>query len=121
MTVDSTFDFERKRDEPLTYNRNTMVQTVQAMKKIQKIRDRRARDHILQRIKNNKAKQKGLLEREIARDIILVDAKLRPRVLEKIQQVQEEEEKEDIFKKQTIVQKYSKKAKAAQNSEIDIE
>lgn len=49
MTVDSTFEFEKKRDEPLVYNRILVMKTIQAMKRIQKIRHRREKDHILQR------------------------------------------------------------------------
>lgn len=41
MTVDSTYDFEKKRSEPIKYNRDLMIKTIQAMKKIQKIRARR--------------------------------------------------------------------------------
>jgi len=33
MIVDSTFEFEKRRNEPQKYNREVMVQTVQAMKK----------------------------------------------------------------------------------------
>ena len=41
MVVDSTFEFEKKRDEPLVYNRNLVVKTIQAMKRIAKIKERR--------------------------------------------------------------------------------
>lgn len=41
MTKDSVFEFEKKRNEPLKYNRDLYVQTVQAMKKIDKIKQKR--------------------------------------------------------------------------------
>ena len=34
MVVDSVFEFEKKRDEPVRYNRDLMVTTIQAMKRI---------------------------------------------------------------------------------------
>lgn len=41
MTVDATLEFEKKRDEALRYNRNLVVATVQAMKRISDIREHR--------------------------------------------------------------------------------
>lgn len=49
MVVDSTFEFEKKRDEPLVYNRNLVIKTIQAMKRIQKIKERREHDFWRQR------------------------------------------------------------------------
>ncbi len=47
MVVDSCFEFEKKRDTPIKYNRELMVNTIQAMKKIQQIRERREKDFII--------------------------------------------------------------------------
>lgn len=41
MVKDTTFEFEKKRNEPVRYNRDLYVKTVQAMKKISKIRQKR--------------------------------------------------------------------------------
>jgi large subunit ribosomal protein L24e len=41
MTKDTVFEFERKRNEPLKYNRDLYVQTIQAMKKIEKVKYKR--------------------------------------------------------------------------------
>lgn len=132
MTVDSTFQFERKRDEPIQYNRELYVRTVQAMKRIQKIRSRREKDFIIQRqdfkitsiilfrLRAGKAKQKGLLEREISRDIDLVEPRLKESILPKIQQVQEEEEKQDFIEKPSLFAKVQRKKKDS-NVGIDIE
>lgn len=38
MTKDTVFEFERKRNEPLKYNRDLYVTTIQAMKKIEKVK-----------------------------------------------------------------------------------
>jgi len=49
MVVDSTFEFEKKRDEPLVYNRDRVIKTIQAMKKIAKIKERREKDFWINR------------------------------------------------------------------------
>jgi large subunit ribosomal protein L24e len=41
MTKDTVFEFEKKRNEPLRYNRDLYVQTIKAIKKIDKIKLRR--------------------------------------------------------------------------------
>jgi large subunit ribosomal protein L24e len=43
LANDPIFDFEKKRDEPLVYNRDLYIQTIQAMKKIEDIKQRRER------------------------------------------------------------------------------
>merc|ERR1719300_2245782 len=39
--MDSTFEFEKKRNTPVRYNRNLWIQTIQAMKRIDEIRQAR--------------------------------------------------------------------------------
>lgn len=41
LTEDSAFDFEQRRNAPVRYDRNLMVKTVQAMKRLETIRQRR--------------------------------------------------------------------------------
>lgn len=38
MVKDTCFDFEKKRNEPMIYNRNVYVQTIAAMKRIEEIK-----------------------------------------------------------------------------------
>ncbi len=38
MVKDTVFEFEKKRNEPLTYNRDIYVSTIQAMKRIDVIK-----------------------------------------------------------------------------------
>merc|ERR1719261_904972 len=46
MTIDSTFDFEKRRNVPVRYNRDLWVKTIKAMQIVDKIRTiRRARFH----------------------------------------------------------------------------
>jgi large subunit ribosomal protein L24e len=41
MTVDSVLEFEQRRNVPVRYNRTLMVKTMQAMKKLDDIKEKR--------------------------------------------------------------------------------
>lgn len=41
MVIDSTFEFEKRRNVPVRYDRNLMATTVKAMKRVQEIRAKR--------------------------------------------------------------------------------
>ena len=41
MTVDSTLDFEKRRNVPVKYDRNLMGATIRAMKRVQEIKSKR--------------------------------------------------------------------------------
>lgn len=45
LTVDSTFDFEQRRNTPVRYDRTLVQRTVQAMRRIDEIRQRRRAVH----------------------------------------------------------------------------
>jgi large subunit ribosomal protein L24e len=49
MTCDPVLEFEKRRNEPVRYNRDLMVKTVQAMKKIDEIKSARQQRHFNRR------------------------------------------------------------------------
>ena len=49
LTEDATFDFERRRNRPEKYNRETMRATMRAMKRVSEIRSRREARHIAEK------------------------------------------------------------------------
>jgi len=53
MTVDSTFEFEKRRNVPVRYNRETVVETVGAIKRINEIRDARQKRFFENRVKKS--------------------------------------------------------------------
>jgi hypothetical protein len=63
LTVDTTFDFERKQNRPVRYDRNLYISTIRAMKRIQQIRLRRERLHYRQRIHAAKVKLTEAIEK----------------------------------------------------------
>ncbi|CAH2080060.1 unnamed protein product [Thlaspi arvense] len=56
MTQDKTFEFEKKRNRPERYDRNVTENTLNAMKKIDKIRNQREAKYIIDRLMPNKKK-----------------------------------------------------------------
>ena len=56
LLVDSTFDFERKQNRPVRYDRNLYLATIKAMKRIAQIRYRRERMFYRKRIHDAKEK-----------------------------------------------------------------
>lgn len=73
MTVDSTFEFEQRRNVPIRYNRETVVETVQAMKKISEIREARQRRFWENRVRKAQDRHKDANEREIEKNLHLID------------------------------------------------
>merc|ERR1712084_214072 len=52
LMYDSTLDFEKRREEPVRYNRDLYIKTVQAIGKIEKIKQAREK-----RLKNARIKE----------------------------------------------------------------
>ena len=67
MVVDSTFLFEKRRNCPIRYNRDLMVKTVQAMKKIDSIKEARKERFYKQRMLLAHSKQLEATKREITK------------------------------------------------------
>lgn len=65
IVKDSVFDFEKKRNEPIQYNRDIYVQTVQAMKRIADIKQRREDRFWENRMKLAKVQKAADIEREV--------------------------------------------------------
>lgn len=59
MTIDSTFEFEKRRNVPVRYDRELMATTTRAVRRVQEIRTKRERLHY-------RLRQKGKAERETA-------------------------------------------------------
>merc|ERR1712085_53773 len=66
MMLDSTFNFEKKRLTPVRYNRNLMVKTVQAMQKIENIRNVRKERFAKQRLAQQFLKRQTSAQEEFA-------------------------------------------------------
>ncbi len=49
LATDATFEFEKRRNEPVKYSRELWQNTVKAMGRIEEIRTKRERHHIMKR------------------------------------------------------------------------
>lgn len=72
MTVDSTFDFEKRRNRPQKYDREVMAHTLRAMKTVQRIQKAREDRFYKNRMKRNAAREKARVALDIEQNIDLV-------------------------------------------------
>lgn len=62
---DSTFEFEKRRNRPVKYNRETMETTLRAMKKVSEIQSKRQDMFYKMRMRAHKATQREVIRAEI--------------------------------------------------------
>uniref|UniRef100_A0A7R9TN74 TRASH domain-containing protein n=1 Tax=Prasinoderma coloniale TaxID=156133 RepID=A0A7R9TN74_9VIRI len=74
LTVDTTFELERKRNRPVRYNREVTQKTVKAMKRILEVRAKREKRFYENRMAGRAAKETADARREIEQNISLVQA-----------------------------------------------
>jgi large subunit ribosomal protein L24e len=72
MTVDSTFDFEKRRNRPVKYDRDLMANTLKAMARVSEIKLKRETAFWKNRMKGNKALEKARNKAELAQNIDLI-------------------------------------------------
>jgi len=94
LAVDPAFEFEKRRNEPVKYNRELWQTTVKAMKRIEEIRIKRQNQFILNRLKKGKELRKQSDVTEVEKNIHLIQAPTaKSRKLENkmVQVIQEED------------------------------
>lgn len=72
MVIDSTFDFEKRRNRPVKYDRQLMAQTIRAMKRVEEIKSAREQRFYKNRMKDVKLLEKTRARKEIVQSIDLV-------------------------------------------------
>jgi len=73
MVVDSTFDFERRRNRVAKYDRELMSTTLRAMKVIERVREKRERAFFRQRMKVKTEVERRQALRDLTEDIELIE------------------------------------------------
>eukprot|EP00919_Chromeraceae_sp_WS-2016_P067876 GHVR01160685.1.p1 GENE.GHVR01160685.1~~GHVR01160685.1.p1 ORF type:complete len:185 (+),score=16.13 GHVR01160685.1:61-615(+) len=66
LTMDSTFEFEKKRNRPVRYNRELTISTIKAMKIIDILKQRRRERFHMSRIASQREKNKSSAQKEIS-------------------------------------------------------
>ncbi|KAJ1677570.1 ATPase-activating ribosome biosynthesis protein [Spiromyces aspiralis] len=95
MAIDSTFEFEKRRNVPVRYDRDLMQTTIKAMKRVQEVRARRERAFYKQRMAGNKDMQKAQDLKEVQKNINLISTPM-IKAKEQIQKVAESSKQMDI-------------------------
>ena len=84
MTNDTVLEFEQRRNEPVRYNRDLMVETLQVMKKIDDIKKRRQQRFFDRRMAKAAAKKRSDVENELMTHVDLIsDPKIKEFIAEK--------------------------------------
>ncbi|XP_034799465.1 probable ribosome biogenesis protein RLP24 [Pan paniscus] len=76
LTVDNSFEFDRHRNEPIKYQRELWNKTIDAMKRVEEIKQKRQAKFIMNRLKKNKELQKVQDIKEVKQSIHLIQARL---------------------------------------------
>jgi large subunit ribosomal protein L24e len=76
LAVDSTFEFERRRHEPVKYDRELMGTTLKAIKRVTEIKQAREARFWENRMKDNKKKEKAKALDDLKTGIDLIRAPL---------------------------------------------
>ncbi|KAL9987092.1 hypothetical protein ACROYT_G001338 [Oculina patagonica] len=93
LAIDSAFEFEKKRNVPVKYDRELWSKTVRAMKRIEEIRSKRQDLHIKNRLKPDKQLRKESEIKEVKQGIALIAPPVEKRKLgTKMSQVMREAE-----------------------------
>lgn len=74
LTVDNSFEFEKRRNEPVKYQRELWNKTIDAMKRVEEIKQKRQAKFIMNRLKKNKELQKVQDIKEVKQNIHLIRA-----------------------------------------------
>ena len=69
---DSTFEFEKRRNRPIKYNREVMTQTLRAMKKVSEVQNKRQDMFFKMRMRAHKGVQREQIRAEIKKGIELI-------------------------------------------------
>mmetsp|Transcript_720 Transcript_720/g.2302 ORF Transcript_720/g.2302 Transcript_720/m.2302 type:complete len:173 (-) Transcript_720:200-718(-) len=72
MAVDSTFEFEKRRNRPVKYDRDLVGTTLRAMQRVQEIKSRREEIFFNRRMKDAKKEQVARDKVELKQDISVI-------------------------------------------------
>ncbi|KAK2720584.1 probable ribosome biogenesis protein RLP24 [Artemia franciscana] len=93
LANDPTFEFEKRRNVPVKYDRETFQKTVEAMKRVEEIRQRRVANHVLKRLQKGKEIQRVCDRIEVQRNLSLIRSPAAG--LKKVERIVEEVRTED--------------------------
>ncbi|KDR23410.1 probable ribosome biogenesis protein RLP24 [Zootermopsis nevadensis] len=72
LAVDPSFEFEKRRHVPVKYDREMWAKSVDAMKRVEKIRQRRQAQYMMQRLRKGRELETQRDIKEVQRDLALI-------------------------------------------------
>jgi len=106
LTMDTTFEFEKKRNVPVKYDRELVTTTVKAMKKISEVKEQRQKQFYENRMKAKKKSEKLEALKDLEKNIDVIQS---PSAIQR----QQEEEPQKI--------KIKAKKKAIKTDKMEME
>ncbi len=90
LLYDKTLEFEKRKDEPIRYNRDMYVKTIAAMGKLEEIKETRELNFLKNRMRIAKTKNKNSVKNELMKHVnIIKDPKVKQRILKTKEETQE--------------------------------
>ncbi|XP_064472623.1 probable ribosome biogenesis protein RLP24 [Ornithodoros turicata] len=78
LTVDPAFEFEKRRNTPIKYNRELWQKTLQAIKRVEEIKHKRQSHYVMNRLMKGKELEKQQDIKEVQRDMCLIRSPAAP-------------------------------------------
>lgn len=72
LAIDPSFEFEKRRHVPVKYDREMWAKSVDAMKRVEKIRQRRQAQYMMQRLRKGRELETQRDIKEVQRDLSLI-------------------------------------------------
>lgn len=98
LTVDPSFEFEKRRHVPVKYDRQLWQNTVKAMKRIEEIKTKRQNHYIMNRLKKGKSLRKAADIKDVQNNLHMIKspAAKNKQLEERMAQIVEEHEDVDM-------------------------
>lgn len=85
LMYDKTLEFENRKEEPIRYNRDLMVKTIKAIKRIEEIKSRRQRDHWKERMRVARLSNPNEISNVLGRHVNLIaDEEIKAKITKRI-------------------------------------
>ena len=99
MTIDPSFEFEKRRNAPVKYDRELWTKTVDAIKKINEIRERREKHFVMERLRTGTQREIHNDIRDVQKNISLIRAPegIRKKDTEQLDVSMADEEEEIVY------------------------
>ncbi|EDW15582.1 hypothetical protein AWZ03_001524 [Drosophila navojoa] len=72
LTIDPSFEFEKRRNVPIKYNRDTWQKAITAIKKVTEIKERREKHFVMERLRKGRQVEIQMDVKDVQRNMSLI-------------------------------------------------